>query len=84
MRFLVLEYQKTHFSDLYCLKKNSEKWPIFEQNHGLTRLEKCQFFDVLTCCFYCLERRFFVLEYHKTHFRGRYCLKKKHAKMASF
>ena len=28
-------------------------------------------------CFYSLERRFFPLEYHKTHFPGPYCLKKK-------
>ena len=28
-------------------KKDMEKWPIFEQNHGLTPLEKCQFFDLL-------------------------------------
>ena len=27
--------------------------------------------------FYSLERRFFVLEYHKTHFPALYCLKKK-------
>ena len=35
--------------------------------------------------FYSLERRFFVLEYHKTHFPGLYCLKKKTGgKMANF
>ena len=34
--------------------------------------------------FYSLERRFFVLEYHKTHFPGLYCLKKKGGKMANF
>ena len=34
--------------------------------------------------FYTLERRFFLLEYRKRHFRGLYCLKKKLAKMASF
>ena len=28
-----------------------EKWPIFEQNHGLTPLEKCQFFDLLNFLF---------------------------------
>ena len=34
--------------------------------------------------FYSLERRFFVLEYHKTHFPGLYCLTKKGGKMANF
>ena len=45
--FLVLEYRKTHFPGLYCLKKKLEKWPFFDENHGLTPLEKCQFFDFL-------------------------------------
>ena len=37
-----------------------------------------------TCCFYSLERGFFILEYHKRHFPGLYCLQKKVAKMAIF
>ena len=32
-------------------KKKLEKWPFFEQNHGLTPLEKCQFFDFLNFLF---------------------------------
>ena len=35
-------------------------------------------------CFNSLERRFNVLEYHKRHFPGLYCLKKKVGKMAIF
>ena len=34
--------------------------------------------------FYSLEKRFFVLEYHKRHFPGLYCQKKKVGKMAIF
>ena len=108
-----------------------QKWPILIQNHGLTPLEKSQFFNLLnffflqpkkaffrsrksqntfswpllpkiknakmanfghkpwtnpfaknlnfstfeSSCFYSLERRFFLLEYRKTHFPGLYCLK---------
>ena len=37
-----------------------------------------------TCCFYTIEKRFFVLEYRKGHFPGLYCLKKKVGKMALF
>ena len=37
-----------------------------------------------TACFYSLERRFFPLAYHKRHFPGLYCLKKKFGKMAIF
>ena len=41
---------------------------ISHKNHGLTPLEKCQFLDFfLSSCFYSIERRFFVLEYRKTH-----------------
>ena len=50
-RFFLLEYHKTHFPCLYCLKNKVEKWPILDQNHGLTPLEKCQFFDFLKLLF---------------------------------
>ena len=38
----------------------------------------------LTCCFYSLERLFLFLEYHKRHFPGLYCLKKKLEKWPFF
>ena len=50
-RFCVVEYFKTHFPGLYCLKKRLEKWPFFDQNHGLIPLEKSQFFVFLNCFF---------------------------------
>ena len=51
-RFYVLEYRKRHFPGLYCLKKSSWKNGYFwDQNHGLTPLEKCQFFDFLNFLF---------------------------------
>ena len=37
-----------------------------------------------TSCFYCLERRFFLLKYRKRHFPVLYRLKKKVGKMAIF
>ena len=73
----VLEYHKIHFPGLYCVKKKLEKWPFLDQTHGLTRLEKCQFFDFLNFLFLWLKKAFFVPEYHKRHFIGVYCLKKK-------
>ena len=39
--------------------------------------KKVNFSTFWSCCFYSLERRFFVLEYRKRHFPGLYCLKKK-------
>ena len=50
-RFFVLEYHKRHFPGLYCLEKKLEKWPVLEQNHELTGLEKCQLFDFLDFLF---------------------------------
>ena len=32
-------------------KTKAEKWPILDQNHGLTPLEKCQLFDFLNFLF---------------------------------
>ena len=65
-------------------KTKLEKWSFLDQNHGSTPLEKCQFFNFSTSCFYSLERRFFVLEYRKRYFSGPYCPKKKVGKMAIF
>ena len=50
---------------------------IFGLKPWLTRLEKFQFFDSKTSCFYSLERRVFVLQCRKRHFPSLYCLKKK-------
>ena len=75
-RFFFLEYHKRHFPNLYSLRKTKlEKWPFLNQNHGLTPLKKCQFFDFLNFLF--LEKRFFVLENHKRHFPGPHFLQKK-------
>ena len=65
-------------------KKQLKKWPFLDQNHGLTPLEKCQFFDFLNFFFYSLERRFFTLEYDKRHFLAYIAYKKKVEKMAIF
>ena len=58
--FFVLEYRKNHFPNQYCLKKKMlEKRRYWDQNQGLTLLEKCKFFDLLELLvFTSLERRF--------------------------
>ena len=48
------------------------------------RWKNLNFSTFETSCFYSLKRRFFILEYRKTHFPGLFCLKKKHGKMANF
>ena len=73
MHFFVLEYRKTLFPGLYCLKTKDGKIANFRpkllQNWTKIPLRKnLNFSTVLTCCFYSLERRFFLLEYRKTHF----------------
>ena len=85
--FLVLEYHKRHFPCLYCLKnKNWKNGHFWYQNHGFGQKpwKNINFSTFGTCSFYSLERRFLVLEYHKTHFSGLYCLKKKVGKMVVF
>ena len=54
-------------------KKMLEKWPYLDQNHG----KNFNFSTFWTSCFYIQEKRFFVLEYRKSHFPNQYCLKKK-------
>ena len=50
-RFSVLEYRKRHLRGLYYLQKKLYKWPFLDQNHGLTPLQKCQFFAFLIFLF---------------------------------
>ena len=42
-------------------KKKLEKWSFLDQNHGLTPLEKWQFFDFLNFFFYSQDGRFLFL-----------------------
>ena len=56
-------------------KEKLENWPFLDQNPGFGKMSIFSTFE--TCCFYTLERRFFVLECRKRHFRGLYCLKRK-------
>ena len=47
MHFFVLEYGKTLFFAYIAQKQKMEKWPILDQNHGLTPLQKSQYFHFL-------------------------------------
>ena len=42
---------KDIFLAYIAFKNKLEKWPFLDQNHGLTPLEKCQFFDFLNFLF---------------------------------
>ena len=54
---------KKYFPGLYCLKKKKlKKWPFLDQNHGLTPLEKCQFFDFLNFLFLQPRKAFFLCQ----------------------
>ena len=49
-----------YFSGLYCLKKKVGKMAIFgKKNHGLTPLEKCQFFYFFKLLFLYPKKTFF-------------------------
>ena len=50
--FFALEYRKTHFPGLYCLKKNDGKMAIFGRKAWTkTPLKKSQFFDFFNSLF---------------------------------
>ena len=42
------------------------------------------FWNSLTCCFYSLEKRFFILEYRETHYAVLFCLKKRLQELPTF
>ena len=69
--FLILESKNTFFSFQNIIKhilladfannKKMENFQIFDQNHGVTPLEKCQFLDFLTFCFSQYKKAFFFV-----------------------
>ena len=79
-RFFVLGYRRSDFPGLCCLKP----WLNNSFRQEPLALENLNFSTVWTFCFYSLKKRFFVLEYRKTHFPGLYFLKKTFWKMAVF
>ena len=76
-RFFVLEYHKTYFPGLYCVKKTVGQTAILSPKPWVNPFEKkANFSTFWTSWFYSLDERFFVLEYQKIYFPGLYCLKK--------
>ena len=63
-------------------KKNLEKWQFLDENHGLTPLEKCKFFDFLNFVFLKPREAFFLPRIsYKNIFLAYFSLKKKVRKM---
>ena len=65
-------------------KKKLEKWPFLHQNHGLTPLEKCQFFDFLNFLFLQPRKQFFCSRISSKTFSCPILAKKKVGKMDIF
>ena len=69
LKFLFLQPRKVFFlfqnivTDIFLAyiasKEKVKKWPFLDQNHTLTPLEKCQFFDVLSFLFLQPRKAFF-------------------------
>ena len=79
--FSVLEYHKRHFPILYCLKKKVGKMAIFEPKPRVNPFEKMSIFRLFELLVFIAQKGVFsVLEYHKRHFPGLHCLKKKSEK----
>ena len=83
--FFVLEYHKRHFPGLYCLKGKCGKMANFGRKPWTNPFGKLSILRLFELLFlYSLERRFFVVESHKAHCPGLYCLKRKGRKIANF
>ena len=68
--FFVLECHKRNFPGLFCLKKIG-KMAIFRAKPWVNPFQKMSIIRLFKrLFFYSLERRFFVVEYHKRHFPG--------------
>ena len=65
-------------------KKSWKNGHFWRKTIGQPLWKNVSFSSFWTCCFYIIEKRFFVLEYRKGHFPGLYCLKKEVGKMALF
>ena len=77
-RFFILEYRKTHFPALYCLKTKGGKMANFKPEPWVNPFPKIAIFSTFwTSCFYRLDGRLFVLEYRKTNFSCSIMIKKK-------
>ena len=59
MCFTIFQNEKTTSGLNKKKVQNVEKWPFLDQNHGLTPLEKCQFFDFLNFLFLQPRKKFF-------------------------
>ena len=57
--FLFQNIVKVIFLTNIAQQKRLEKWPYLDQNHGLTPLEKLQFFDILNLLFLQPRKAFF-------------------------
>ena len=64
--------------------KRWQNGQFFTETRDKPLWKNLNFSIFFTSCFYSLERRFFVLEYRKTHFPSLYCQKWKAEKMANF
>ena len=75
---------KDIFLAYITLKKKLEKWQFLDQNHELTPLEKCQFFDFWNILFLQPRKAFFRSRISKRTFSWTILTKKKIGKMAIF
>ena len=58
-RFFVLEYRKTHFPGLYCLRKKDEKMAIFWPKPWVNPFEKISIFRLFQVLFLQPRKAFF-------------------------
>ena len=82
--FLFQNMLKDIFLAYITFKKKLKNGHFWTKNMGYPLGKNVNLSSFSSSSFYGLERRYFVLEYHKRHFPGLYWLKKKLRKMVFF
>ena len=82
--FSIYNISEHYFSAYFAQKQTMEKILIFDQNHGLTPLQKFEFCHCFENKFYVKESFLFYLEYQQTTFIGLFCPKTNYGKNTNF
>ena len=82
--FSIENVTKYLYLPFFYKNEKKKKFQIFDQNHGLTLLEKCKFSTFLNRCFYRLERLVFNLKLHQYLFSAYFAKNEKKKKFQIF
>ena len=82
--FLVLEYRKTHFPGLYCLKKKVGIMAIYRTKPWVNPFEKMSIFQLFKLCVFIAQKRVYWFQNFEKHIFLAYIALKKSRKNGHF